>query len=210
MNYSFRATSNLNKNSIVNEHLGHVNIDSNDKTQDINMDSDQNVCDETEVILTEVENVDGIGNPVQDIQNYDTSGTDQIKHSVKTEAPLYNVKKNKKIYSNNNLKHQMLKIKENTALREMKYEEKIIKPKVPTVFENMDETDIFFLSMSKMTKLLPKVEQAKIKLLLSNYVLQAEVKNTRIQASQPISSFIPSEAATSPQYSISEEEEEFN
>lgn len=63
----------------------------------------------------------------------------------------------------------MLEImKENAAIRKMTREEKIIKPKVPTVFENMDETDIFFLSMSKMTKQLPQVEQAKIKLLLSN------------------------------------------
>lgn len=49
-----------------------------------------------------------------------------------------------------------------------------------------------------MTKLLPPVEQAKIKLLLSNSVLQAEIRNTSNQtASLSTSSPFPSEATTS-------------
>lgn len=108
----------------------------------------------------------------------------------------------------------MLEImKENAAIRKMKREEKIIKPKVPTVFGNMDETDIFFLSMSKMTKQLPQVEQAKIKLLLSNYVLQAEIRNTSAPAvSLPISSPNLSEAATSSSHysTISSEESQLH
>jgi len=133
-------------NSFVNEGQGtNVNINSDDKTQDINVDND-----ETEEILTEERNVDGIENQVQDIQpfeNYDTSGTDQIKHSEKAGAHfLSNLKKIKKINSNNNNPaHQILEImKENAASRKAKQEEKILKPKLPTVFENMDETDIFF------------------------------------------------------------------
>lgn len=43
-------------------------------------------------------------------------------------------------------------------------------------FDNLDETDLFFLSMAQMTKKLPKLEQSKIKLTLSNTVLQAELK----------------------------------
>jgi len=35
-------------------------------------------------------------------------------------------------------------MKENAASRKMKQKEKIMKPKLPTVFENMNETDIFF------------------------------------------------------------------
>lgn len=89
-------------------------------------------------------------------------------------------------------------MKENAASRNAKQEEKIMKPKLPTVFENMDETDIFFLNMSKMTTPLPPVEQAKIKLLLSNSVLQAEIRNTSNQtASLSTSSPFPSEATTS-------------
>ena len=36
--------------------------------------------------------------------------------------------------------------------------------------QQMDETDMFFLRMAKMTKTLPPLEQAKIKLQLSNSV----------------------------------------
>ncbi|GJQ82868.1 hypothetical protein Trydic_g2606 [Trypoxylus dichotomus] len=39
---------------------------------------------------------------------------------------------------------------------------------IPPVVEGLDETDMFYLSMSRMTKRLPKLEQAKIKLLLSS------------------------------------------
>lgn len=39
----------------------------------------------------------------------------------------------------------------------------------------LDETDMFFLSMAKMTKRLPSVDQAKIKLQLSQSVLNAQI-----------------------------------
>jgi hypothetical protein len=42
-------------------------------------------------------------------------------------------------------------------LRQRRYEEK-------TTIRDMDETDMFSLSMAKMTKKLPSLEQAKIKL----------------------------------------------
>lgn len=42
--------------------------------------------------------------------------------------------------------------------------------------EALDENDMFYLSMSRMTKRLPKLEQAKIKLLLSKSVLEAEIR----------------------------------
>lgn len=200
--------------SIVNEeHCINEVIDSNEKNQGINVDNFQNANDETEETLVEERNVDGIGNQVQNVhsfENDDTSEISQIKHPEKAGAQLYNLKKNKKVNSNNNPALQMLEImKENAALRKKKREENIIKPKVPTVFENMDETDIFFLSMSKMIKQLPQVEQAKIKLLLSNSVLQAEIRNTSAPTvSLPIPSPILSEAATSSsQYSTMSSEE---
>ena len=58
-------------------------------------------------------------------------------------------------------------IKENSYLRQRRHEEK-------TTIRDMDETDMFFLSMAKMTKKLPSLEQAKIKLQLSQTVLQAQ------------------------------------
>jgi hypothetical protein len=57
---------------------------------------------------------------------------------------------------------------ENSYLRQRRHEEK-------TTIRDMDETDIFFLSMTKMIKKLPSLEQAKIKLQLSQAVLQAQI-----------------------------------
>ncbi|XP_067001071.2 uncharacterized protein [Anabrus simplex] len=42
--------------------------------------------------------------------------------------------------------------------------------------EHMDDTDKFFLHMAGITKTLPPIQQTKIKLLISNAVLQAQIK----------------------------------
>ncbi|CAH1115132.1 unnamed protein product [Psylliodes chrysocephalus] len=47
---------------------------------------------------------------------------------------------------------------------------------------DMDETDMFFISMSKMTKKLAPIDQAKIKLLLSNAVLSAQISMSENQS----------------------------
>jgi len=70
-------------------------------------------------------------------------------------------------------------LKESTALRKRQCEENKtckITSKPTSVLENLDDTDLFFLSMSKMTKQLPKLEQSQIKLALSNSVLSAEIR----------------------------------
>jgi len=59
-------------------------------------------------------------------------------------------------------------MKEKSFLRQRRQAEK-------TTVWDMDETDMFFLSMAKMTKKLPSLEQAKIKLQLSQAVLQAQI-----------------------------------
>ena len=56
-------------------------------------------------------------------------------------------------------------MKENSYLRQRRHEEK-------TTIRDMD---MFFLRMAKMTKKLPSLEQAKIKLYLSQAVLQAQI-----------------------------------
>lgn len=48
--------------------------------------------------------------------------------------------------------------------------------KTSNQFEILDDMDMFFLSMSRMTKQLPKFEQAQIKLALSNSVLSAAIR----------------------------------
>ena len=65
-----------------------------------------------------------------------------------------------------------------------------------TSLGTLDDMDMFFLSMSRMTKKLPKLEQARIKLELSNSVLSAEIR-----AHQQISS--------TPQHSVHSHEQSF-
>lgn len=70
-------------------------------------------------------------------------------------------------------------IKESAALRKRLYEEKKTHQaasKPTSVLENLDDTDLFFLSMSKITKQLPKLEQSQLKLSISNSVLSAEIR----------------------------------
>lgn len=70
-------------------------------------------------------------------------------------------------------------LKESTDLRKRQYEENTTyktTSKSTSALENLDDTDLFFLSMSKMTKQLPKLEQSQIKLALSNSVLSAEIR----------------------------------
>lgn len=60
-----------------------------------------------------------------------------------------------------------------------RYETKCMCPQASittSLLKTLDDTDMFFLSMSRMAKQLPKVEQAQIKLALSNSVLSAELK----------------------------------
>ncbi|BES89343.1 Hypothetical protein NTJ_02151 [Nesidiocoris tenuis] len=51
--------------------------------------------------------------------------------------------------------------------------------------EGLDDMDLFFLSMARMTKKLPVLEQARIKLELSNLVLSAEIQNQQSSSSNP-------------------------
>lgn len=52
--------------------------------------------------------------------------------------------------------------------------------------EKLDETDMFYLSMASMSKTLPLLEQAQIKLQLSNSVLQAQIKMNQNQGEQRV------------------------
>jgi len=189
-----------------------------DEEQNPNIGIDQNVDDKFEENLTESleeGNIDERDQDIQSLENHKKPDTEQIQHPENLTEYIFNFKKNKNLNSNNNPALQLLEImKENSALRKLKQGDKKIKPEA-TLFENMDETDLFFLSMSKMTKQLPQVEQAKIKLALSNSVLQAEIRNTTKTIIYPVP---PEIAASSFQYSsisheksqISHDEEETN
>lgn len=67
--------------------------------------------------------------------------------------------------------------RQNSVLRKHHRESYLSKvAKTISFLETLDDTDMFFLSMARMTKQLPKVEQAQIKLALSNSVLSSEVR----------------------------------
>jgi len=73
-------------------------------------------------------------------------------------------------------------LKENSALKKRRFEDKNVRSDSDSsktdFLKNLDDTDnMFFLSMSKMTKQLPKIEQSRIKLELSNSVLSAEIRS---------------------------------
>jgi len=98
-------------------------------------------------------------------------------------------RKKKQKQKTNNPAQQLVEIlKENSIRRKRQYEEKCISQghKITNPFENLDDMDMFFLSMSRMTKQLPKFEQAQIKLALSNSVLSAEIKCNREPSSSVI------------------------
>lgn len=66
------------------------------------------------------------------------------------------------------------------ALKKRKYGERVLHPKAPeatSLLKDLDDTDMFFLRMSRVTKRLPKTDQTHIKLALSNCVILAEIKN---------------------------------
>ncbi|KAE9521519.1 hypothetical protein AGLY_018075 [Aphis glycines] len=107
-------------------------------------------------------------------------------------------------------------LKESTALRKRQYEENITcktTSKPTSVLENLDDTDLFFLSMSKMTKQLPKLEQSQIKLALSNSVLSAEIRCNQQSISTTLypcsiqpQSFVPQQSyASTPSPALSQE-----
>lgn len=81
-------------------------------------------------------------------------------------------KRSKRWENNTSTKKIMQIMKENRNLRKMKLDTKHVKT-------DMDETDMFFLSMSRMTKKLSLAEQARIKLMISSTVLEAEMKSLR-------------------------------
>lgn len=102
----------------------------------------------------------------------------ETNKSVHETIRLFQNKKQKR--PNDSPTHQMVKImKENSDFRKHRYEQKSMTATAsnkPSFLETLDDTDLFFLSMSRMTKKLPKAEQAQIKLALSNSVLTAELR----------------------------------
>ncbi|PSN31944.1 hypothetical protein C0J52_21413 [Blattella germanica] len=83
------------------------------------------------------------------------------------EDKLVDIKRKKLARSDNPIYQIVDVMKENASFRKFTYEKHSTE---------MDDNDMFFLSMAKMTKTLPPLEQAQIKLQLSNSVLETQIR----------------------------------
>lgn len=81
------------------------------------------------------------------------------------------------------IKFQILENGDSCVSTRTKKEEDCTTKPALELLENLDDTDLFFLSMAKMTKKLSKIEQTNIKLTISNTVLQAELRDERARES---------------------------
>lgn len=154
----------------------------------------------------------------QDAQDDQTIDFDLASNEAATIEKHYKAVKRVKTQKQNTTPAGQLVdiLKESTPLKKRQYEENktcetALKP--TSVLENLDDTDLFFLSMSKMTKQLPKLEQSQIKLALSNSVLSAEIRcNQQSFSSTPYpcsiqpQSFVPQQSyASTPSPALSQE-----
>lgn len=121
------------------------------------------------------------------VKDYDVPSRDTVVDVTETTKDLVFANdlklltnKKKKRLTDSPTQQMVQFLKENAELRKRKYEEKNnIRPpqsRSTNILENIDDTDLFFLSMAKMTKQMPKHEQAQIKLALSNSVLSTELR----------------------------------
>jgi len=132
------------------------NIQKEENLEDVQTDEQE--TDEPEVNIYEIP--EGQGN----ITREETSSASHVDSHTQG----YFSMKRKQQARDSTIQQVVNVMKENSYLRQRRHEEK-------TTIRDMDETDMFFLSMAKMTKKLPSLEQAKIKLQLSQAVLHAQI-----------------------------------
>lgn len=148
--------------------------------------NESNLVAEPEDLCEEFEAQDIIPSQIdreneQDAQDSQATEIDSASNKAENNEECNKaVKRFKKQKQNTSPAGQLVEIlKESSASRKRQYEEKKthqIVSKPVSVLETLDDTDLFFLSMSRMTKRLPKLEQSQIKLALSNSVLSTEVR----------------------------------
>ncbi|KAK4881185.1 hypothetical protein RN001_004504 [Aquatica leii] len=139
------------------------------------------------------------------------SGMASKKNSSQGYQAMKTAEQAKRKETLNTRAHQMVQIlKDSSSLRKRTYEYQTTGTNISAINNCLDETDMFFLSISQMTKQLPKLVQAQIKLQMSNAVLAAEVdaqKSTYVtHYPQPFSRSFQQQsyptAAPSPQVSL--------
>lgn len=123
-----------------------------------------------EILSEESEAEENIKGPIRlDIENEQVTQDDQ---TADVETLFDDTEANEKCYESVQRNKKQKQVKRRYETKCMCQQASI----TTSFFTTLDDTDMFFLSMSRMTKQLPKVEQAQIKLALSNSVLSAELK----------------------------------
>lgn len=114
------------------------------------------------------------GRPIENDTAEEQSGpTENTSNDVaSTSTNVRSVNKNKKKSRSESIASEMVNVMR--EMQEMKKQKIEIRNKKET---HLDDTDKFFLNMAGITKTLPHIEQAKLKLIISNAVFQAQIKH---------------------------------
>nr|CAD7457489.1 unnamed protein product [Timema tahoe] len=103
------------------------------------------------------------------IQQEDHIASSNVPYEKHVNSQNIGIKRKKRDEGDNSI-YQMVKImRENSTLRRIRHEEK----KISSL--DLDDTDMFFLSLAKTAKTLPPLELAKVKLQVSQAVLQTQI-----------------------------------
>lgn len=151
--------SNLLAEKVQNESLGET-VDDPGTSKSIN----DNLVDGTNMSNNEFLSNE---NPPQ--QEQDENESSNIQSEIDVNSPSVSSKKKKREGGDNSITQMMKIMKENSVMRQIRHDER------KSSSRDLDETDMFFLSLAKTTKTLPPIEQAKVKLQVSQAVLQAQI-----------------------------------
>lgn len=102
-------------------------------------------------------------------QERDENESLNVQSEIDVNSSSVSSKKRKREAGDNSITQMIKLMKGNSVTRQIRYDEK------KSLSRDLDETEMFFLSLAKTTKTLPPIEQAKVKLLVSQTVLQAQI-----------------------------------
>lgn len=114
---------------------------------------------------------------IPDNHSIESETENNVQSNVKKAMPYNPCRKNP------NPAQEMVEImKHNASMRMKRYETE--KNENQTESKNLDEVDMFYLSMAKTVKRLPQLEQAKIRMALCQLVSEAEIRTIEKNAVQ--------------------------
>lgn len=122
-----------------------------------------------------------------EVEEIEEAAQYQQPQEKETQRPPYNTPTMKSRKNQNPALEIVQIMKQNASRRMSRYEESKSK--------DLDETDLFYLSMAKTVKRLPALEQAKIRMTLCKLVSEAEIRNIERNYGEYSSSSIESSSS---------------